>query len=204
MAVLEHDIPSIKKLSYEEFLNRDDEFNTAEWVDGEIIYMTVSTLHNSLSGFLVTILTMFVQQFEIGVLHYEPFQMKTGPNLPGRSPDLMIILNKNLSRLKKNHLDGPADLVIEVVSLESAARDLMDKYREYEQGGVQEYWILDPIRKVADFFVRGEDGYFHEVLPDASGKFNSVILEGLWVNVEWFWQSPLPNVLDMAKELGLV
>ncbi len=44
---------------------------------------------------------------------------------------------------------GMADLVIEVVSDDSVARDRADKFYEYQTAGIQEYWIIDPhpIRK---------------------------------------------------------
>ena len=42
--------------------------------------------------------------------------MKTGPELPGREPDLLFIARENLGRLEGVYLDGPADLVIEVVA----------------------------------------------------------------------------------------
>lgn len=204
MAILAREPLVQRKLTYEEFLNRDDELNAAEWVDGEIIPMTVCYVHNDLSHFLITLLSIYVKRTKLGKLFAEPFQMKTGPELPGRSPDICFLLNENMSRRKTHYIDGPADLVIEVISPESAVRDRGDKFIEYQKGGVQEYWIIDPIRKFAEFYVRGEDNYFHPRFPDSTGRLDSAVLKGLWINVEWFWQSPLPDELDIVNEWGLL
>ncbi|GIX48435.1 MAG: hypothetical protein KatS3mg131_2646 [Candidatus Tectimicrobiota bacterium] len=104
------------KLSYEEFLKWCDEDTWAEWVNGEVILLSpASRRHQQLVVFLVRVLGAFVEQQGLGVVLSAPFQMKTGPELPGREPDLLFIARENLERLKETHLEGPADLVIEVV-----------------------------------------------------------------------------------------
>lgn len=193
------------KMTYEEFLNEADEDTHAEWVDGEAVEMSLeSNEHQDLAFFLVTAIGLFVQSRGLGVTRFERFQMKTGPGLPGREPDLMFIANANLPRFKPTYLDGPADLVMEIVSPESRARDRGEKYYEYEQGGVLEYWLLDPLRGQAEFSQRGGDGYYHPVAPDRDGRYESAVLPGLRLDVAWLWQSPLPPVLSVLQAWGIV
>src|SRR5205807_2465318 len=95
-----------------------------EWVDGEVIPMPpVGDTHQDFGGWLLALLRVYVDAGQLGAVRYEPFQMKTGPNLPGRAPDIFFVSKKNLSRLKKNHLQGPADVVIEIISPGSTAVD---------------------------------------------------------------------------------
>ncbi len=61
--------------------------------------------------------------------------MKTGSERPSRLPDIIFVAKENLSRVKENHLDGPADLVVEIISTESRSHDRGEKFYEYEQGG---------------------------------------------------------------------
>src|SRR5437868_13907154 len=99
-------------ISYEEFLARPESEVIEEWVDGKVVAMApVSDAHTELGAFLIAILQQFVEAHGAGRLLYEPFQMKTGPKLPGRSPDIFIVRKENLRRIKKTHLEGPADLV---------------------------------------------------------------------------------------------
>ena len=117
--------------------------------------------------------------------------MKTGKNLPGREPDILFVANEHLDLVKKNHLAGPADLAIEIVSPDSLTRDRGDKFVEYEKGGVKEYWLIDPIRESADFYYL-ENGVYRPITVSADGIYQSKVLAGFWLRVEWLWQEPLP------------
>jgi Uma2 family endonuclease len=130
--------------------------------------------------------------------------MKTGDDLPGRLPDIFFVSNENLHRVKDNRLEGPADLTIDIISPESRSRDRGEKFYEYEQGGVREYWLLDPLRKRAEFYQLGEDDLYRPVNADSNGVYHSAVLEGLWMKVDWLWQQPLPTTLSVIKEWKLV
>ncbi|HAF70311.1 MAG: hypothetical protein XD60_1498 [Acetothermia bacterium 64_32] len=194
-----------RKLTYEEFLEWCDEDTWAEWVNGEVIVLTPASMrHQLIKKFLTSVLDAYVQQHDLGVVLDAPFQMKTGPELPGREPDILFVAKENLGRLKENYLDGPADLVIEIVSPESRLRDRGEKFAEYELGGVREYWLIDPDRKEADFYLRDERGRFRLREADPAGVYRSEVLPGFWLKVDWLWQEPLPPVLEVLRELGLV
>ncbi|MCI0486758.1 MAG: Uma2 family endonuclease [Blastocatellia bacterium] len=193
------------KMTYEEFLDWIDDKTHAEWVDGEVVFMSpISKEHQDIGRFLLTAITLFVEVRQSGTIFYDPFQMKTGPDLPGRAPDILFLAKENLSRLKRTHLDGPADLVIEIISPESRTRDREEKFYEYQQGGVREYWLIDPLRKQAEFYHLGEDGIYRLAPLDEDNTYHSRVLEGLWLKVEWLWQEPLPPLLNVLKEWGLV
>jgi Uma2 family endonuclease len=194
-----------RKLTYEEFLTWCDEDTWAEWVDGEVVVLSpASARHQQLVDFLVQTLGVYVQAKGLGLLLSAPFQMKTGPDLPGREPDLLFVARENLGRLKDRYLEGPADLVVEVVSPESRLRDRGEKFAEYEAGGVREYWLVDPEARQADFYVLGPDNRYDRRRADAAGIYRSQVVEGLWVRPEWLWQDPLPPVLVVLRELGLL
>jgi len=191
-----------RKITYEEFLEWDGEDQFVEWVDGKVVPMApVGDVHQDIGRWLLTLLTLFVDRHELGAIRYEPFQMKTGPNLPGRAPDVLFVARRNLRRLKKNHLDGPADLVVEIISPGSGTTDRGEKYYEYEQGGVREYWLIDPHRKQAEFHQLGRDGVYH-VMGTTEGIFRSAVLAGFWLEVGWLWQRPLPSTAAIWEELA--
>jgi Uma2 family endonuclease len=194
-----------RKLTYEEFLTWCDEDTWAEWVDGEVVVLSpASVRQQQLVDFLVQTLGVYVQAKGLGLLLSAPFQMKTGPDLPGREPDLLFVARENLGRLKDRYLEGPADLVVEVVSPESRLRDRGEKFAEYEAGGVREYWLVDPEARQADFYVLGPDNRYDRRRADAAGIYRSQVVEGLWARPEWLWQDPLPPVLVVLRELGLL
>ncbi len=191
-----------RKVTYEEFLQGDWGTHHVEWVNGEVVMMAaVSDEHTHVTRFLLSVVGIFVEKGKLGAVMHEPFQMKTGPGLPGRSPDILFVASANLARLHKMYLEGPADLVVEVISPGTVGIDRGDKFTEYEQGGVKEYWLIDPLRKQAEFYQRGDDGIFR-LIPVGAGVFRSAVLDGLWLNVEWLWDRP--EVLTVLKEWELI
>ena len=57
---------------------------------------------------------------------------------------------------------GRPDLIVEIISPESISRDQGRKLVEYESEKVFEYWLIDPIRKEAEFYQLGEDNLYHQ------------------------------------------
>ena len=192
-------------VTYEEFLAWCDEDTFAEWVNGRIVMMTpAADRHQMLVGFLLTILRVFVESRHLGTVLCAPFQMKTGPDLSGREPDLLYIAQERMARLRGTYLDGPADLAIEITSPESRLRDRGEKFAEYEAGGVREYWIIDPDAHRADFFRLDDEGRYQRIFPGSDGIFRSEVVPGFWLRVGWLWQEPLPPVLDVLRDLAVI
>ena len=196
--------PSPARMTYEEFLVWADGTH-AEWVDGEVIVMSPpSERHQNLVGFLTSLLRHFAEAKQLGVILSAPFQMKLATRPSGREPDLLFIAQEHLDRLKNTYLDGPADMALEIISPESRARDRGEKFYEYEQAGVREYWLIDPVRKQAEFYRLGDDGIYQIVTVSEDGIFRSAVLDGLSLKVDWLWQEPLPMLLTVLKEWGLI
>jgi len=193
------------KISYEEFLELDGEDQHVEWVDGEVIPMSpVSERHEDVSGFLKPLLRHFVEAHNLGVVRGEPLQMKPALHFPGRAPDIFFVATAHLDRLKKTYLEGPADLVVEIISPESRARDRGDKFFEYEAAGIPEYWLIDPIREQAEFYQLGADGIYRPTSLNAEGRYHSAVLPGLWLQERWLWETPLPPLLSILKSWELI
>ncbi len=195
MAIAKQPVAPPLRMSFEEFLDWGDEDTWAEWIDGEVItLMPASTVHQLLMGFLMRVLSEFVEERGLGLLFTPPYVMRLASVRRGREPDLLFVAAEHQDRLRKNHLDGPADLVVEIISPDSAKRDRHDKLAEYELGGVREYWILDPDKRQAVFYQLDGSGRYHEASVDVSGIYRSEVLDGFWLEVLWLWQSPFPTL----------
>lgn len=191
-----------EEVTYEEFLAWADEDTLAEWVDGAIVMTSpASRSHQDVMGFLNTILRTFVEQHALGVVLSAPFQMKLART--GREPDLLFVASEHLDRLRMTYLDGAADLVVEIISPESVGRDRGEKFIEYEAGGVTEYWLIDPQRQWVDCY-HLVDGRYRLVFAGAAGEYHAQVLPGFWLQVAWLWQQPLPSVLSVLRELGVL
>ncbi len=194
-------------MSYEEYLCWADEDVLAEWVNGEVIvHMPPKRFHQSLVTFLVKLLGLFVDFYDLGTLLTAPFEMRLSPEGPSRKPDILFVSKEHQDRLTEERLEGPADLVVEVISEDSVRRDRVEKFQEYERFGVREYWVIDsrPGQRSADFWVRGEDGLFAAGEVSEEGIFRSTGLPGFWLKLDWLWSRPLPDPLfTFAEIVGL-
>jgi Uma2 family endonuclease len=192
------------RMTYEEFLEWGDGIR-AEWVDGEVIVMSpVSFAHQYVAEFLAASLRVFAEEKRLGQVLTAPFQMRLRARPSGREPDVIFIARDRLDKLQNAYLDGPADMAIEIISPDSRARDRGDKYYEYEQAGVREYWLIDPARKQAEFYRLGSNGIYSAVTIGSDGIFHSDVIEGLWLKVDWLWQDPLPTLTSVLKEWELI
>ena len=78
-----------------------------------------------------------------------------GSNKDSFEPDLSIICDKSKLMNDKHIVIGAPDLVMEVLSPSTMARDRVQKYHKYMSAGVREYWIVDP--------------FMHEIMVSMSG-----------------------------------
>jgi Uma2 family endonuclease len=94
----------------------------------------------------------------------------------------------------ETYINGPADLVVEIVSPESDARDRGDKFVEYEAAGIPEYWLIDLVRREADLYHLDAESRYRRIAPDAAGVYESVLLPGLRLKPDWLWRQPVPTL----------
>jgi Uma2 family endonuclease len=66
-------------------------------------------------------------------------------------PDIIFISTARLDIAKQRGVFGAPDLVIEILSSNKKS-DLVTKKKVYEQSGVLEYWVVDPVTKWCEGF----------------------------------------------------
>ncbi|MBI4674905.1 MAG: Uma2 family endonuclease [Chloroflexi bacterium] len=187
-----------------EFLAWEDEDIHAEWVNGEvIIFMPATARHQLIASFLNVLLGMYVRLLELGQVLAAPYSMRARPDGSVREPDLLFIATEHYGRIQRMFLDGPADLVIEIISPTSTARDRADKFYEYEEAGVPEYLIVDsrPGKGRIDFYTLDEKGSYQPIVADAQGRYHSRVIKGFWFRQEWLFQDEMPDPLTALGEI---
>jgi Uma2 family endonuclease len=164
--------------------------------------VSVAERHAAILMFLATLFNLAAGLGELGAVYSEPFQMR----LPrwmrrGRSPDIIFVAREHLGRLQRHYLDGPADIVVEILSPESVRRDRILKRAEYEQAGVPEYWLVDHEQQLAEILRLGSDGRYETVFAGGAGSYQSVVLPQLRLRIEWLWERP--PMVEVLRELGI-
>lgn len=74
-------------------------------------------------------------------------------------PDVIFIAHENSHIIKNQRVEGPPDLVVEILSPSTGKKDKVMKKELYERSVIKEYWIVDPVHYVLDQFVLEDQKY---------------------------------------------
>jgi Uma2 family endonuclease len=175
-----------------------------EWVDGEVVLkMSVSEDQDEIQALMMTVIRLIVERRKLGRVYGANFttRLKLPNKIARRDPDVMFVSNESASVRHKTYLEGPPDLAVEVVGPESQFRDFHEKFAEYEEAGVREYWIVSPLGDSIDLFVRDATNKFARRDPDAEGRFHSIVIAGLWFDPKDLFAAERPNAITLLKKI---
>jgi Uma2 family endonuclease len=201
---VETDAPPKSKMTEAEFVEwaYAGENIRAEWEAGKVIQMApVSDAEDDLNNWLSSVLRLFCEQNDLGVVKGPQFMVRFARQKRRRMPDLMFVSKARRHLIQKNHIEGAPDVAFEIVSADSQTRDRRKKFTEYEKQGVREYWIIDPLSRQVEAYVLRRGAYV-DIELDAA-VLRSSVLPGFYLRPEWLWHRPLPKVLSVLKEFGV-
>lgn len=110
-----------------------------------------------------------------------------------REPDLLLLLDRSDPRRQDRYWLG-ADLVVEVVSLDDPDRDLVEKREDYAEGGIPEYWIVDPRGETITVLTPKGEGYVEHGVFASGANANSALLDGFTADVSAVFDAPRSGV----------
>lgn len=162
-----------KKISFEEYLSYDDGTNKHyELVDGQLTRMPpASFLHSDIIDFISGCFKAIATQYKLDIkVKTGDVGIRTGMN-SSRIPDISVIDGKawkSYRRDKSAVIENGLMLAVEVVSpgIEQISRDYTDKAIEYQQTGIPEYWIVDPIEQKITVLVLKDGSYIPAVFTE--------------------------------------
>lgn len=133
-----------RRKAFREWL-RDD--IKAEFINGEVImHSPVKRRHLDATANLMTLLRVFVHLHDLGAVDSE--KALIGLTRNDYEPDICYWNQETASSFQDDQMEHPApDLIVEILSKSTTGRDRGIKFEDYAAHGVQEYWIIDPVRK---------------------------------------------------------
>jgi Uma2 family endonuclease len=170
-------------LSWEQFLEllEQDDYKNAELIDGRVVVVTPSWLHQRI---VMTLSALIWNWIRAGTSRGEVTQ----------NPRVQITHNRGYLpdvawyRGDRVHVDatapeGPPDLAVEVLSPSTRSFDLVRKRADYARIGVHELWLIDP-EEPAVIVLRREGAEFVVVDDlERDGVLTSPLLPGLEIVV---------------------
>ena len=168
-----------KKYTYADYLTwRLKE--RVELIKGKVFKMSPvpNVRHQRIASFLIRILGNHLEGKKCEVFS-APFdvRLKKEDQYTVVQPDLCVICDSN--KLDEQGCIGAPDLIIEILSPGNSKKEMQDKFKLYEQAGVLEYWLVDPIREFVIVYHLNKDGvYSGSQLYLANQYIPSKVLKG--------------------------
>jgi Uma2 family endonuclease len=176
-----------------------DEDTKAELIDGVmIVHSPASLRHDDLANCLRFLMSGYAAAKSLGTV--------LGPDGLVRirrrrrvGPDLFFLAKDHVPRPLPKEYRGVPDLVLEVLSPSNRAYDLEEKRPLYRETGVKEIWLIDPDQQqVIQDRRRGRRFVTTTV---TTGLVKSTVLPGFWIEADWLWSDPLPNLMECLHTL---
>ena len=154
-----------------------------ELSEGEFITLPHPTeTHQRVLDALYAELRTLVRGHDLGVTRFAPLPVRLWPGKI-REPDILFVSHDHADRIGEQFY-GPPDMVVEVLSPATRRVDRGDKFIEYAQAGVGEYWLVDPDAKTIEVYVLDEGVYVLLGRFDIKQTAHSQLLEGFQVEVD--------------------
>ena len=182
----------------EEFYALAGEDSGWEYLDGRLVMSPASERHENLFRFLLTLLSAFLDERGGGAVRGSRYPMRLDERW-SPEPDLLVVRKERLHLLKAQRLEGPADLVVEIVSEGDPQLEMREKMPRYRAAGIPEIWLIDPFqRRVRVEKLHGEE---YDVETLSAGRLESELVHGFWIEVAWLWREDLPSTYTCLREI---
>ncbi len=177
------------KMTYEEFEKMNEETsNRYEFVDGEVYMLgspnvfhqrVVSRLHIAMDRYLTEIpCDVFESPFDVTLLRRGN---KNFANIV--QPDLLIACDWKADTNEKGRYTGIPRLLVEVLSPGNSEKEMFTKLDLYRDSGIEEYWIVDPLRGNVIIYRFENYGIVETKAFNGDGECESMVYPGLTFRV---------------------
>ncbi len=134
------------KFTYQDYLHLPED-KRYEILEGDLYVVPAPTVyHQQVSRNLGFVLVQLARGHKLGEILFAPCDVVLSKDTVVQ-PDILFIAAGRQGILGAAAIQGPPDLVIEILSEGTASRDLQIKRKLYAKYGVREYWIVEPIAK---------------------------------------------------------
>jgi len=146
--------------TYEDYLRLPDDGRRYEIIKGVLYIVNAPSFeHQFAVAEIFGELRNFVKKNRFGVVLTAPFEVHLSETTRPVQPDVLFIRAENHPLPDAPFFEGAPDLVVEVLSPSTARTDRVVKFCAYEQGGVPEYWIVDPHARSVEVYVLEKGTY---------------------------------------------
>jgi Uma2 family endonuclease len=165
---------------------------SVEWIDGALdVLPALTPAQRDAQERLLVLLGEYVEENEMGMVIPGPFTVRMPEEMRrGREPDLLYLPNEYAEAIQDNYVNSHGvGLVVEIANAASQHRDHVEKFDDYQQAGIPEYWIIDVDQQAATFYVLHNDNHYQPVEPDENGVYHSTAVKDFAFPVNVLWSA---------------
>ncbi|MEQ1681229.1 MAG: Uma2 family endonuclease [Nitrospira sp.] len=172
------------RLTYHDYMLLPNDGKQYEILEGDL-FVTPSpvTRHQLIVGRFLHHLMTYLETHPIGTVFTAPYDVVLS-DTDVVEPDLLLVLNNSRAAITENNVQGPPDMILEVLSPSTAARDRELKRKRYERFGVQEYWMVDPSSNTLEILALTGGPYVEICRATRPAQCSSPLLPGLVLNLD--------------------
>lgn len=172
------------KLTYADYVRFPEDGLRHEIIDGKhYVTPSPSYRHQRISGKFFYFIEQYLESHAAGQILYAPFDAVLG-EFDIVVPDLLYVSKERMAFLTLKNLQGPPNLVIEILSPSTSRRDRRLKLDLHERVGVEEYWLVDPERDFVDVYQRRPEGFEIPVQYAKTAILTSPLFPGLELHLD--------------------
>lgn len=171
-------IQPIAKITAESYFQLDEyqEHDLIQLINGEVVIgMPPIPKHQRIVREILVMLTLLARKIG-GEAYDSPIELYLDENNV-YEPDVLYMSPDSKCKVKAKRLEGAPELVVEVLSPSTAKYDKREKYAAYEQHGVHEYWVVDPVHDLIDVWTLDDSKFVHQGAYSVDDQFASVVLK---------------------------
>jgi len=158
----------------------------AEWIEGEAVYHSPAReAHNAATEATIQVLGVYSDLVSELLIRVEKAMVEIGQH--NFEPDICVYRAADHSFSNDQVIYPRPDLVVEVLSKRTRERDFGIKKSQYEQAGVEEYWIVDADKQEVTQFTAKNDGYGLGEILNTDSTLKCIALSSLQFPVSIIW-----------------
>ena len=160
-----------------------------EILDGVLATSPAPTIaHQRISR---TLLGILMRRFMAGrgEVFYAPVDVVLAQDTVAQ-PDLIVVRHVSAAVITRRGIEGPPDLVVEIVSPGTERHDRVTKRRSYAKAGIPVFWLVLPDTRELIEYVLEEGKYQIGAQARAPVLFASSVEQGLTVDIDALFANP--------------
>lgn len=171
-------------MTYDDYCLLPDDGKRYQVIEGELFVSPAPrTTHQRIIVQLMAMLHAHVEAHDLGVVYVAPTDVLLGPTTVVQ-PDILFIRRENTGIITELNIQGPPDLCIEILSPGTESVDRERKMAVYARYGVQEYWIINPLRQSVSIYGRDGDRFVLRMEAIGDDAVTSDIVNGFQTSAQ--------------------